>query len=58
MATFPAPDKPAPVGVKPNPRRAAFLNEEATVAALAGREDVAKWLKERAFGWMTGQRTA
>lgn len=57
MNSFPPVDQHGvPVRVKPNPRRAAFLNEEATIAALAGKNDVAEYLKRRAFGWMTGQR--
>lgn len=44
------------VKVKPNARRAAFLMEEALAAQVAARPDVADFLKERALGWMAGQK--
>lgn len=47
---------PRAVSVKPNARRAAFLSEEATVAALAGKGEVAEYLKARAFAWLVGQK--
>lgn len=47
---------PVAVKVKPNARRAAFLMEEALAAQVAARPDVAAFLKERALGWMAGQK--
>lgn len=46
------------VGVKPNPRRAAIVGDEARAAELAGEEEVAAYLKKRALAWLCGQKAS
>lgn len=47
---------PAPVGVRANPYRAGVLADEARAAELAGRPEVASYLKQRALAWLVGQK--
>lgn len=46
----------APVKVRTNPKRASVLAQEADVAAAEGAGVVEAWLRERAFGYLVGQR--
>ena len=46
----------AGVRVRPNVRRAAILGEEAKLAELNGRPEVAAYLEHRASAWLCGQR--